>query len=159
MHVFCSIDENGYFIEQVVLDSLLGVDLTLLIEAHPPAGLYKGWWNGEQWLERATPEEIQAIIDAGNRAPRWQDFYEQFRATGLESILQNSADTIGLMALVSAFTASETDPGQIAKMWNRVIASVPVSVASLTLIEQLLSDYQIPFQINENGVVTIISET
>ncbi|NET38614.1 MAG: hypothetical protein F6K19_42585 [Cyanothece sp. SIO1E1] len=158
MYIFYSIDKDGFFQGQVILSSKKGVDPLLLIETRPPDGLYKAKWIGEGWIEGATLDEIQAIIDGGITAPDWDEFYKEFRKAGLEAILANSGDIIGLTILVVAFTASDPDAALIVRAWNRVIENVQISAASLELIEQLLSEYKIPFQVDENGIGTVVSE-
>ena len=52
------IDENGYFLEDVILkkDEEIPNDC---VEIQPPQGLYKGRWTGVEWIEEGTPPEPQ----------------------------------------------------------------------------------------------------
>jgi hypothetical protein len=56
----CLIDEDGLFIEDVILsvDEPLSDDL---IDIEVPEGFYHPRWNGEAWEEGLTPEEIEAL--------------------------------------------------------------------------------------------------
>lgn len=54
------IDSNGFFIEDVILkdDEITPNDC---IEIFCPDGFFKPRWNGSEWVEGLTQEEIEAI--------------------------------------------------------------------------------------------------
>lgn len=54
------IDDQGFFVEPVMIaeDEELPGDC---VDEMPPYGLYKPKYFGGQWVEGATPEEIEAI--------------------------------------------------------------------------------------------------
>ncbi len=62
------IDADGCFVEDVFADAL---DDTL-IETPCPEGLYRPKWDGEQWVEGETQENINAILAEKIRARRNQ---------------------------------------------------------------------------------------
>lgn len=51
------VDENGYFVEPVLIedDEELPSDC---VEIPFPDGMYRPKWDGNQWLEGLTPEEL-----------------------------------------------------------------------------------------------------
>lgn len=51
------IDKNGMFVDTVMVTELN----ENLIEEAPSGGLYWPKWNGKEWVEGKTPEEIEAI--------------------------------------------------------------------------------------------------
>ena len=51
------IDSNGYFIEDAFVDELT----EFTIETPCPDGFYLPKWDGTQWVEGKTAEEIAAI--------------------------------------------------------------------------------------------------
>ena len=51
------IDNNGFFIEDAFVDELT----ELTIETPCPDGFYLPKWNGAQWIEGKTAEEIAEI--------------------------------------------------------------------------------------------------
>lgn len=54
------IDENGMFISDGFVEGLT----EFTIETPCPSGFYHPKWNGEEWVEGLTEEEIQAIKDS-----------------------------------------------------------------------------------------------
>lgn len=54
------IDGNGYFVEDAFVDELT----EFTIETHCPAGFYLPRWDGTQWVEGKTADEIAAITEA-----------------------------------------------------------------------------------------------
>lgn len=57
--IYRKIDENGYFIEDVVADKEI-TDKYHLTTA-PAQGYYRPKWNGNKWIEGAAAEEIEVI--------------------------------------------------------------------------------------------------
>ncbi|MFS0864137.1 hypothetical protein [Fredinandcohnia sp. 179-A 10B2 NHS] len=58
------IDENGFYIEPEILKPNENGQYEIpsdCIEVRVPEGLYRPKWNGIQWLEGLTLEEIQAF--------------------------------------------------------------------------------------------------
>ena len=51
------IDSNGFFVEDAFVDELT----EFTIETPCPDGFYLPKWNGSQWVEGKTAEEIAAI--------------------------------------------------------------------------------------------------
>lgn len=52
------IDENGYFIEDVILKK--GEEIPSdCVEVRPPQPCYNPRWNGEEWIEEGEPPEPQ----------------------------------------------------------------------------------------------------
>jgi hypothetical protein len=51
------IDENGMFIEDAFVEELT----EFTIETPCPAGFYRPKWNGKEWVEGLTQEQIDAI--------------------------------------------------------------------------------------------------
>ena len=51
------IDNNGFFIEDAFVDELT----EFTIETPCPDGFYRPKWNGTEWVEGMTAEEIEAI--------------------------------------------------------------------------------------------------
>jgi hypothetical protein len=54
------IDENGFFIEEIIYDDNQEVEKDIII-VERPQGLYRTKWNGEKWIECATQEEAGKI--------------------------------------------------------------------------------------------------
>jgi hypothetical protein len=50
------------------------------VETHVPAGLYKPKWNGEQWVEGLTIEEIEALKQQHQTQPSEVELLEQENA-------------------------------------------------------------------------------
>lgn len=71
------IDENGMFIEDAFVTELS--DFT--IETPCPSGFYRPRWNGEEWVEGLTQQEIDEL----NNRPSFPS---------LEERLQQAEDTI-----------------------------------------------------------------
>lgn len=53
-------DQNGYYIKPVILnkDEQIYDDCT---KVQPPDGLYRAKWNGIEWIEDMTQEEIDEL--------------------------------------------------------------------------------------------------
>lgn len=62
------IDKQGFYIEDVILhDTELIQDDC--VETHCPEGFYKPKWNGKEWVEGLTPEEIEEIQNKAEKNP------------------------------------------------------------------------------------------
>lgn len=57
---YIKIDEAGFFVEDVVLDSWKEVPYGL-VRVPVPDGLHKPRWTGSEWIEGLTQEELDAI--------------------------------------------------------------------------------------------------
>ena len=63
-HFVRVIDENGFFVRDDFVDSLTdenGKPIPTYVETPCPAGFYLPKWNGTQWVEGKTADEIAAI--------------------------------------------------------------------------------------------------
>lgn len=81
------IDEIGFIkeIHVIEFDAEGGVINKLpsnYITESPPDGLYRAKWNGTEWHEGATQEEIQEILSLHQRPPS-----DKERITELENII------------------------------------------------------------------------
>ena len=63
------IDSNGYFIEDAFVDELT----EFTIETPCPAGFYLPKWDGAQWIEGKTAEEIAAIKAGAKSEPTLEE--------------------------------------------------------------------------------------
>lgn len=52
------IDENGYYIEPVILEKEQEIPNDC-VEVRPPQPCYKPRWAGEEWVEEGNPPEPQ----------------------------------------------------------------------------------------------------
>lgn len=57
MKQFYEIDEQGYYIQPVILNAFDNVNGNC-VELHPPHGLFKPKWTGAEWIEGKTEEEF-----------------------------------------------------------------------------------------------------
>lgn len=65
MRKVIKIDDNGFFIEDVILER--GGDTPIdCIEVECPDGFYKPRWNGSMWIEGLTPQEIEELKKIDN---------------------------------------------------------------------------------------------
>lgn len=64
MRKVLKIDDNGYFIEDVILEN---EEITPegCIEVECPQGFYKPRWDGSRWIEGLTQEEIEELKKIG----------------------------------------------------------------------------------------------
>ena len=60
------IDADGYFVEDMFVDSLDD----MLIEVLCPEGLYRPRWNGTEWVEGETQANINEALAGNIRAKR-----------------------------------------------------------------------------------------
>ena len=63
------IDSNGYFIEDAFVEELT----EFTIETPCPDGFYLPKWNGTQWVEGKTAEEIAAIKAGAKSEPTLEE--------------------------------------------------------------------------------------
>lgn len=78
------IDENGMFIEDAFVEELT----EFTIETPCPSGFYQPKWNGTEWVEGLTQEEIQAIKDSTlPTEPTLEERLQALEAMELERIL------------------------------------------------------------------------
>ena len=67
---YAKIDADGYFVEDVVFEDASvpdgSVPMLPFVAAPCPPGFCRPRWNGESWIEGATPEEIRAVREAGH---------------------------------------------------------------------------------------------
>lgn len=80
------IDNNGFFVEDVILKDSEEI-LVDYIQTECPDGFYKPKWNGTEWVEGLTQEEIEEF----KNKPRELSEIEQLKiiqAEQFESILE-----------------------------------------------------------------------
>lgn len=54
------IDEKGFYVESVIIDDIDNLPHNLIAD-EVPEGIYKPKWNGLEWVEDLTSEEIDDI--------------------------------------------------------------------------------------------------
>lgn len=57
MKILRKINENGFFVEDVLGDT----QSELLLDTEPAQGFFKPKWDGSQWIEGASQEQIDSI--------------------------------------------------------------------------------------------------
>lgn len=67
------IDENGYFLEDVVCDENEPCPEDC-VDCVVQEGLYKPLWNGEAWVEGMSAEELLALITPQPTEPTNDDY-------------------------------------------------------------------------------------
>ena len=75
-HFVRVIDENGFFVRDDFVDSLTdenGKPIPTYVETPCPDGFYLPKWNGTQWVEGKTAEEIAAIKASVKNEPTIED--------------------------------------------------------------------------------------
>lgn len=78
------IDESGMFIEDIFVEELT----EFTIETPCPGGSYHPKWNGTEWVEGLTQEEIQAIKDSAlPTEPTLEERLQALEVIELERIL------------------------------------------------------------------------
>ena len=55
------INENGYFLEDVIVEDDFEQTENIITVPYENVGFYLPRWDGEKWIEGKTAEEIQAI--------------------------------------------------------------------------------------------------
>lgn len=89
------IDLDGFFIEDVLIQDN-GEIPTDCIEIECPEGFYKPKWNGEEWVEGLTQEQIDEIRDTPQPKTHIEILTE--RNTDLENLVaQTNADFSAFM--------------------------------------------------------------
>lgn len=79
-----TINENGMFIEDAFVEELT----EFTIETPCPSGFYHPKWNGTEWVEGLTQDEIQAIKDSVlPTEPSLEERIQALEAMELERIL------------------------------------------------------------------------
>ena len=63
------IDENGLFLEDAFVDEITN----RTIETPCPEGFYRPKWNGTEWVEGLTQEEIDAITAGAVSEPTLEE--------------------------------------------------------------------------------------
>jgi hypothetical protein len=76
------IDDQGFYIEPVIIE---GEEQTGLISSPIPEGLYKPKWNGKEWVEGLTQEEIDELT--GNTL-------DQIKQNKINELKQKCEETI-----------------------------------------------------------------
>jgi hypothetical protein len=73
------IDDQGFYVEPVIIgdDEELGENL---IETPIPEGFYRPKWNGNEWVEGLTSEEIEALKQQHQPQPSELDLLKQENA-------------------------------------------------------------------------------
>ena len=75
-HFVRVIDENGLFVRDDFVDSLTddeGNPIPTYIETPCPAGFYLPKWDGTQWVEGKTADEIAAIKAGAKSEPTLEE--------------------------------------------------------------------------------------
>lgn len=85
------IDENGYIKERYTAHvdtnwNILDEDKKHLIVTPIPGGLFKKKWNGQEWIEGATQEEIDEMTKIEPSPPTQEEITER-RLADLELML------------------------------------------------------------------------
>jgi hypothetical protein len=94
MKLFRKIDEQGYFIEDVLFDShpIITVDEVEVLDPHYidtpcDGGFYKPKWNGSEWVEGKSQEEIE-----------YEEYLESIKPTDTEiQKAERELETIDLL--------------------------------------------------------------
>ena len=76
------IDENGMFIEDVFVEELN----EFTIETPCPSGFYRPKWNGKEWVEGLTQEQIDTIKTNAVQEPTLQERIEALELLELERL-------------------------------------------------------------------------
>ena len=76
------IDENGLFIEDAFVEELT----EFTIETPCPQGLYHPKWDGEQWVEGLTQEQIDAIKASAVAEPTLEERLQALELLELERL-------------------------------------------------------------------------
>ena len=71
MELYRKIDDSGYFIEDVLLEEVpytYDEEFNIIYDTHyieipVPQGMYKPKWDGAEWIEGLTQEEIDNITN------------------------------------------------------------------------------------------------
>jgi len=67
------IDENGYFIEDILDFDKDNLSSDLILD-DVPQGLHKPKWSGSQWIEGKLQEEIEAIKEKRLEQQEWAQY-------------------------------------------------------------------------------------
>jgi hypothetical protein len=70
------IDENGFFIKPDIVEESSALTKNQ-VQILCPNGFYKPKWNGEQWIEGLTNEEIDAIKASVPAQPTPEELQQQ----------------------------------------------------------------------------------
>lgn len=58
----CRIDKNGFYIEDVIVKSEEEIEEDMIV-VECPEGLYSPRWDGKEWINGITNEEIEQLIN------------------------------------------------------------------------------------------------
>ena len=82
--LYKKIDENGFFIEDVILEEqpMIEQNEEMILDPHyvsdpVPQGFYHPKWNGTTWVEGATQEEIDELTKPQPHEPTVEERLEQ----------------------------------------------------------------------------------
>lgn len=67
--LYRKIDQDGYFLEDVILDSIPMIDEQpdpSYIEVEVPQGFYRPKWNGSEWIEGMAQADIDLLKNVLN---------------------------------------------------------------------------------------------
>jgi hypothetical protein len=77
------IDDDGFYVEPVIVYSNENGEYEIpsdCIEIPVPEGLYKPKWNGSEWVEGLSQEEIEALKQQNQPQPSELDLLKQENA-------------------------------------------------------------------------------
>lgn len=74
------VDENGFYVEPVIVSDDEDDEVENLIETPIPEGFYLPRWNGEKWVEGLTVEEIEALKQQNQPQPDEVELLKQENA-------------------------------------------------------------------------------
>lgn len=88
------IDEKGFIINSYLSDEPLAPSDCVVVQWPKPQTFYKSRWDGEQWVEGATQEEIDELIKPQPHMPTDTEILgQQMTERELEGILQGQQIT------------------------------------------------------------------
>lgn len=61
MRMYRKIDDDGYFVEDIIVSHNRELDPKYYVTSHQPEGLAKPRWDGEKWVEGADAEFIESL--------------------------------------------------------------------------------------------------
>jgi hypothetical protein len=89
MRVVSKIDEQGFFLEDVLLDNDAPLPSSEHVESRPPQGFHKPKWDGTSWVEGKPEGEILEDL----KVAQIQDFHNR-AITDLEEALPEGRDEL-----------------------------------------------------------------
>ena len=93
---YSRIDQDGLYVEPVLFDADIVVVDESLIAVPVPEGLFHPKWDGAQWIEGKSQEEIEALRNAPIPLTPEQERIEQLEADNL-SLMEAIAELYEMM--------------------------------------------------------------